>query len=127
MYRLIWPGLLLILTGCGEFGLPSGQQEGQVVRGDPTVVDVNPRVGSVGTTGLKVTVTGVDTFFDNNTEVELPDLPQIVISGLTPTSTEEMVLTLDIPADAPYTTSALLVTTDRDGQMVFEDGFTTVH
>lgn len=120
-------GWLLILTGCGEFGLPSGQQEGQVVRGDPTVVDVNPKVGSVGTSGLEVTVTGVDTFFDESTEVELPELPQILITSISPASTELMVLSLDIPTDTPYATSPLVVITERDGRMVYEDGFTTVH
>lgn len=125
--RLAALGLTVgLAAGCGQFGLPTGRDPADIQRGDPAILDVDPKLGSQGTTGLVCRVVGIDTFFDDTLVVTLPLLPEVEIVDVAVLGLEEFEMTLDIPADAPLVASPLVVSTRRDGTLSFEAGFTVV-
>lgn len=128
MRRAVW-GLIctgLVASGCGGFGLPSGRSDGGIELGEPVILDIDPDLASVGTQDLVVTIYGIDTFFDETVVVELPLLSDVIIVSEEAVGLERLEVVLSIPIDAELGTSPLIVTTDRDGTLSYDDGFTVV-
>ena len=117
---------LMLCLGCGEYGLPTGRDEGDIDRGEPAILDLQPKVGSQGAVDLPVYVIGVDTFFDETTEASFPGLEGVRITAMNPLTFEDLELILTIDEDAPLESAPLAVSTSRDGQLRFEAGFTVV-
>ena len=126
-WRVGW-GLMAgaLLAGCGQFGLPTGRDAGDLHIGEPALLDMDPKLGYVGEVDLEIVVVGIDTYFDDTTTVRFPQLPGLVVSDLELLDAEHLLFTVDIPEDTSTITSVLRVHDDRDGDLTLEPGFTVM-